>query len=311
MKMQYEISGESFFPCGSTTPRMEAGFYDIIGVPGRGYGLQIKRPVTDELIDLKGTVADEVFADMQGFLATKAQYARYGLTHKRGYLFFGPPGSGKTCLGQMLARRFIEGVDGIVMNCTNINEFVNAVDIMRKVEPGRPSMYLLEESESMLNNVHCLSILDGEQSLQGSVFVAMTNYKEEMPPRLANRPGRFDMVVKVDCPPPEVQIEYLRRVEARGGENTDLPQRIVKSLEGISLSLAHLREAFISHVLLNISLDVLRDRFEKMAGKSSSTAGATVIHMDDKLDEPGSDGNMFDDDDDLDYSEPDTDGYND
>src|SRR5690606_8755834 len=103
-----------------------------------------------------------------------------------------------------------------------------------------------EEADSIIDDTTCLSILDGELSIQGAVFVAMTNYKDKLPPRISNRPGRFDRVVLVDAPPAAVQIEYLRRVEARVGENPDAPEKIVQALEGIPLSLAHLREAFIS-----------------------------------------------------------------
>ena len=122
----------------------------------------------------------------------------------------------------------------------------------------------------IINNIHCLSILDGELSIQGAVFVAMTNYKEKLPPRIANRPGRFDRVEMVDCPPIAVQLEYLRRVEARGGKNPDAPERIVQALVGIPISMAHLREAFISHVLMGMSLTSVRSRFETMAGMKLS-----------------------------------------
>ena len=267
--IQYTSAAGAFIRCGRTRKTVDPGFYDVVNVGQGVYGLKPKVAVSDELIDLPGTVADEIFADIGKFMETGEQYAKYGLTHKRGYLFYGPHGSGKTSLGLMLAKRFIERVGGVVMYAGGVGEFYHGVSIMRDVEPGRPSMYLIEEADAIVNNTHCLSILDGELSIQGAVFVAMTNYKNKLPPRIANRPGRFDRVTLVNCPPEPVQLEYLRRIAERdpaGMRGRTSPELIVKALSGLPMSMAHLREAFIANVLMGVTLPDLRKRFEIMAG---------------------------------------------
>lgn len=285
---QYSYWGDAFIRCGQTVRTLEPGFYDVKGLGPIGYGLVPKEIVGDELIDIPGTIADEMYDDIDYFLRTKDTYARYGLTHKRGYLFYGPPGSGKTSLAMMLARRFIERSDGVVMFCPDHGAFYNGVAILRDVEPGRPSMYLIEEADTIVNNTHCLSILDGELSIQGAVFVAMTNYKDKLPPRINNRPGRFDRVEMVACPPEAVQLEYLRRVEGRAGENPEAPALIVRALSGLPLSLAHLREAFISHVLMKMPLSKVRERFEIMAGLRNADGSEAInaLFKNEKDDEP-------------------------
>lgn len=267
--IQYALVGGCYVRCGQTKKSLDAGFYDVVNLGHAGFGLKPKMAVSDDLIDLPGTVADEVFADIEKFMSTGDSYQKFGLTHKRGYLFYGPPGGGKTSLGLMLARRFISRVDGIVMYCGDVSSFYNGVSIMRDVEPGRPSMYLIEEADAIVNNTHCLSILDGELSIQGSVFVAMTNYKNKLPPRIANRPGRFDRVTYVTAPPMQVQIEYLRRIGLRGLDQLSAvvtAAKIAEGLAGLPVSMAHLREAFVSHVLMGIPIDEVRKRFEIMAG---------------------------------------------
>src|SRR5574337_1196240 len=168
-----------------------------------------------------------------------------------GYLFYGPPGSGKTSIAMMLARRFVERADGVAVHIESTGELVGAVGLMRSIEPGRPSMYLIEEADDFVDDNSCLSILDGEMSIHRAVFVAMTNYQDRLPPRISNRPGRFDRVLMVDCPPAGVQVEYLRRVASRNpglASEGPSPEKIVKALEGLPVSMAHLREAFIASV---------------------------------------------------------------
>ena len=284
--MQYAVrDGDTYLACGKTVKKLEPGFYDVVDLGFSGYGLKTKEMVSDELIDIPGTIADEIFVDIDKFLEAKARYQAYNLPDKRGYLFWGPPGSGKTSLGLMLGNRFIKKVGGLVFFVGGYDEFPAAVNIIRDVEPGRPTMFLIEEADSIIDDTTCLSILDGELSIQGAVFVAMTNYKDKLPPRISNRPGRFDRVVLVDAPPAAVQVEYLRRVEARVGENPDAPEKIVQALEGIPLSLAHLREAFISHILMGVDLPTLRSRFQEMAGISDKKSDDDPDDDDDHYDE--------------------------
>lgn len=272
--LQYTQLSGAFIRCTATWQRLSAGFYKAQRTHA-GMGLTPKPVVSDDLIDIPGTIADEVFSDINGFMGLSEEYALYGLTHKRGYLFYGPPGSGKTCLGTMLARRFIQRLDGIVVYVEDDDDFVGSVDLLRAVEPGRPAMYVIEEADNVLDYTACLSILDGETSVAGAIFVAMTNHKERLPPRISNRPGRFDRVIYVGAPPPGVQLEYVRRVAVRGmalAAADRIAGDIVTALDGVDLSLAHLREAFIAHHLMGLPLVQVRARFEEMAGAPAVAA---------------------------------------
>ncbi len=269
--IQYSIEGGSYARCGETVKVIPPGFYDVVNLGFGNFGLKPKEPVTDELIDMAGTIADDIIEDIERFMRLGPTFASYNLTHKRGYLFYGPPGSGKTSLGLLIARRFIERTGGVVMYVSRDHHLTQGVGIIRDVEPGRPSMYLIEEADNVVDDTDCLSILDGECSLNGAVFVAMTNYKDRMAQRITNRPGRFDRVELVDRPPTKVQEEYLRRVISRGNPNDgacrELAGAIVRGLDGVPIQLAHLREAFISHVLMSTPMTEVRRRFETMAAK--------------------------------------------
>lgn len=266
---QWANFGGNWVPAGSSVKSLDPGFYNLVSV-GFGHGLAPAKPVSDELIDIPGTPADDVTKDIEKFLSLKDRYVRCGLTHKRGYLFWGPPGCGKTSLGLMIARRFIATAGGVVFYIPSSGHLGAVIELLKTVEPTRPSMYLMEEADGFINDTRALSILDGELSIAGAVFVAMTNYKERMPPRIANRPGRFDRVTYMAAPPLRVQVEYLRRLEQRDlGEGFDpgasRAEAIAEALDGIPMTMAHLREAFIAHELMDAPLKVIRSRFEEMA----------------------------------------------
>jgi hypothetical protein len=105
-----------------------------------------------------------------------------------------------------------------------------------------------------------------------------------MPPRIANRPGRFDRVTYVGAPPYAVQMEYFRRLVDRLGEHhPDAPRELADALDGLPISMAHLREAFIAHVLMGIHPDEVRRRFEEMAkdGAGGEAPAPSDVEKDD------------------------------
>lgn len=272
---QYTLAGDIYVRCGETHRSIPAGFYDVVDAGRAGHGFRPKSIVGDELIMVPGTVADEVFDDIEKFMDRYEEFKGFGFTHKRGYMFHGPGGSGKTSIGIMIARRFIEKLGGVVVFAPDPRSFYQGVSILRDIEPGRPSLYLLEEADRVVNNTHCLSILDGAYSIDRAVFIAMTNYKGRLPQRITNRPGRFARVAYIAAPPRQVQVEFLRRIASRSPLGASVSSElIVDSLEGLEMTLDHLREAFVSHALFGEDLGAIRTRFAEMASSTEEGDGS-------------------------------------
>lgn len=272
---QYSIHDGTYVRCGATATRIPPGFYDVTHTD-RGYGLKPKQIVADDLILMGGTVAADLLSDMETFMEKRDAFRRLGLTHKRGYLLHGPGGTGKTSIALMVARSFIERADAIAVFAPDSQSFYHGVSIVRDIEPGRASIYLLEEADRIVNNTHCLSILDGGMALDGAVFIAMTNYRGRLPARVTNRPGRFARVIRVDSPERDVAIEYLTRLMARApdlGLGRSTPQAIVQALDGLSMSMDHLREALLLHVVFDEPLTGIRACLESMALEAKEDEG--------------------------------------
>ena len=270
---KYSLRNDTYVRCGETADVLPSGFYDVVDTGSSGFGLKPKDTVTDQLIRIHGTPADDLFEDIQQFMLLGDLYDSLSFVHKRGYMVHGPGGSGKTSIGMMLAHQFIETMEGVVVFTPDPSSFYHGVSIMRDIEPGRPSLYLIEEADRIINNTHCLSILDGGLSIQRAVFVAMTNFKGSLPKRTTNRPGRFARVVEVATLPLEFQVEFVTRLSQRNPDallGKAAPREIVEAFKGVHMTVDHLREAFGAHVILGQSLEAIRTRFVEMSQDDES-----------------------------------------
>ena len=165
-----------------------------------------------------------------------------GFVHYRGYLLYGPHGSGKTSIVQIICKNVIEE-DGIVFVCKDPNDFLEGVRKFRIIEPNRKIICLFEDIESIIKQYGddiILSFLDGEAKIDHVLNIATTNYPELLDKRVVGRPRRFDRVLKIDYPNKEDIMEYLTNKLGRG----KIINSLAKKAEG--LSFASLAELVIS-----------------------------------------------------------------
>ncbi len=225
------------------------GSYRFRGVYD-GYQVEklTKAPIRhDKCIDLGG-VADRTNKEIQEFLNNKEIYDNIGSQYKFGVLLYGPPGNGKTSL----IRRIITdlGKDALVIF---MGEFPTASFFNKLNEATKDvlKVFVFEELATTLSNsrtlVQMLDFLDGETSCDNCIVIATTNFPEEIPINMADRPSRFDKVIKFDNPNPTE-----RRLLISGFLNRDAADKEITESEGMSV--AYLKEACIESLKTKISL---------------------------------------------------------
>lgn len=147
-------------------------------------------------------------ADIELFLASEDVYARRGIPWRRGYLFHGVPGSGKTSVIRHIARKYA----GAVYICDTrlararceLPLFVFE-DIDCQMSVRRDKVQIVQDTsipttpeeadrvggfkESLLGDL--LNDLDGLSSPTGAIIIMTTNHREKLDPALL-RPGRID-----------------------------------------------------------------------------------------------------------------------
>jgi chaperone BCS1 len=157
----------------------------------------VPRPL--ESIALREGVMERLVADAAEFLASRAWYDTRGLPWRRGWLFEGPPGTGKTSTITAIAAHlrmdlYVCPVSGKEMNDECLFRTVMGV-------PER-SFLLLEDVDAIVHGREVsteggitfsglLNVLDGVGSRPGVIVVLTTNHAEALDAALVRR-GRVD-----------------------------------------------------------------------------------------------------------------------
>jgi hypothetical protein len=246
----------------ATTARLPAGLYRFVSTP-QGLIINKVRCDTDKLIALPDTASEEVMTEIKRFWKLRPRFLERGLIHKRGVLMMGPPGSGKTATVQQLIQTIITEYDGIAVFLDHPTVAAQALQMIRRVEPDRPIIALMEDFDALLARFQeneFLSLLDGESQVSNIVFVATTNYPEKLDRRFIDRPSRFDLVIEVGMPSPAARAYYLQHKETSLTED-ELDEWVDRTA---GFSIAHLRELIVLTKVFDMSLDMAVTRLEAM-----------------------------------------------
>jgi ATPase family associated with various cellular activities (AAA) len=251
--------GGMFSPVGRTVETIKPGYYDLASDQGQIFFVPV-RPRTDDLLMFPDSVTYQVLSGVQDFWEREKLFQKHGLPFKRGILLYGPPGSGKSCTLQLVARDIVDR-GGIVITF-NSGIFLNAYRALRDIQRDTPVVVLMEDFESFMTGTYTskvLNLLDGVEELDKVIFLATTNYPEQLEQRILNRPSRFDLCIKVPHPSESARTLYLDSIKL--DEKIDVA-RYVRDTEGMSL--AHLKELFVSTVILGNDYQEALDRLNYM-----------------------------------------------
>ena len=166
------------------------------------------RPISTVIMD--NEVKNDILRDVDDFLDQDMQdwYAERGIPYKRGYLLFGPPGTGKSSFSLSLAGK--HELDIYTLQLSNISDSKlmrlfaelppRCIVLLEDVDTAgvgrRDSVDADQETElkSAVTLSGLLNVLDGVSSQEGRILIMTTNHIEHLDEALI-RPGRSDKKV--------------------------------------------------------------------------------------------------------------------
>jgi len=219
-----------------------------------GKNIPLRRQDTGwESLVLDSSVRELVQKDFECFLSREKWFRKSHLPFRRGYLFYGPPGNGKTsAIRAMLSDAPIAA---FTIDFSNV-ELTNAdlSGLFETAEHNVPSIIIFEDLDRVFNDhgepefhtritlQHLLNSIDGLGSTDGTIVVATANHPKRLDPAILRRPGRFDRVVPFDNPSLPLRVEYFRKLAVAVSYDAAFESAAVLS-DGFSF--AQLREAYI------------------------------------------------------------------
>lgn len=266
-----------FYPFKKTNADMAnipPAIYDIGYDMKRGPFFVEKKVVTDRLVLVEGSATENVLREVEAFVARRGEFIKRGFLHKRGILLAGGPGSGKTSTIQMVARSIVEAMDGLVIFAQRPGYALRALSVLRATEAERLMLCVLEDIDAMIEDEDdevLLSLLDGDNQVDNVIYLATTNYPEKLPPRIWDRPSRFDSIIVCEMPNEMLASEFLRDKEP---SYTDREiEQIVRLTKGFSL--AHLKEFIVLNKCFGHSIENAAKRMTAIRENKLFKKGAT------------------------------------
>jgi len=214
----------------------------------------IKAATFDNLI-LRGSLKDDIQSDLVQFFAARETYERYHIPWKRGVLFTGPPGNGKTHTVKALINQLQKPclyVKGFKSEYATDQE--NIALVFERARMATPCMLVFEDLDAMLDDTSrslFLNELDGFETNSGIVVLATTNHPERLDPAIVDRPSRFDRKYHFEPPAQEERHAYI------GAWNKQLEPELrlceFKTTEVVQLtegfSFAYMKELFLASMM--------------------------------------------------------------
>lgn len=177
------------------------------------------------------------------FFRQREDLHRLGLSLRKGLLFHGPPGTGKThCINYLASR--LTGHTTLLITAGQICHLAEYMALARLLQPSivviedadliareRTSMDSAGE-EVLLNRL--LNEMDGLQEDAEILFILTTNRPGELEPALAARPGRIDQAIEFPLPDPQARSRLVELYGHRLEVDGDIRDEAVRRTEGMS-----------------------------------------------------------------------------
>src|SRR5260221_9700716 len=229
---------------------LPAGVYNILNIPMTGICFSKEDYSKAELLKFDNSIIMKTVEGIQSFWSKKKLFKTHNFPFRRGVLLYGPPGSGKTCAVKMIINNIIDD-GGLALVYGSVGMLKAGIEAIRNIQPDVPIVVIMEDLDNILeydDQSALLNMLDGIGGYENIVYLATTNYINQIEGRIKNRPSRFDIRYFIDFPNEASRKMYLKYISKNYNKKLPL-DTWAKDTQGFSV--AHLKELYLSMVFFD------------------------------------------------------------
>ncbi|RMZ84999.1 hypothetical protein DV738_g329, partial [Chaetothyriales sp. CBS 135597] len=251
----------------ATVGRWMTELHDAVWVFERGYwqrdaGLyaSIQKASWDDII-LDHELKEDLLATIQRFFSSREEYKKLRVPWKRGLIFHGPPGNGKTVSLKATMHTLYDRDPPVpTLYVKSLVSYggpeASISQIFARARREAPCFLIFEDLDSMITPAvrsFFLNAVDGLSENEGILMVGSTNHLELLDPGLSKRPSRFDRKYLFPDPTKSQRIRYCEYWQRKLKHNKEiewpdiLNAGFARIMDGFSF--AYMQEAFVSALL--------------------------------------------------------------
>ncbi|CCO31902.1 putative ATPase YjoB [Rhizoctonia solani AG-1 IB] len=195
----------------------------------------------------------QIQSDLKNFFASEAVYHELGVPWKRGTIFLGPPGNGKTISIKALMKSSQKPALYVKSFRSWMGEEGSMREVFNRARREAPCLLILEDLDALINDENrsfFLNEIDGLENNDGLYILGTTNHFDRLDPGLSDRPSRFDRKYTFALPNRDERVQYAQYWQRKLKDNKDVsfPDSLVEKVADLTVgfSFAYLKEAFVS-----------------------------------------------------------------
>ncbi|KAM7214391.1 putative ATPase [Rhypophila decipiens] len=239
----------------------EIWVYDNGGWRKNAELFQSVKNATWEAVILDEKMKKALINDHSTFFDARATYAKLKVPWKRGIIYYGPPGNGKTISIKAMMHTLYAREDPVPS--LYVRNFVSWAgpeaaisEIFNKARQLAPCYLIFEDLDSLINDQvrsYFLNEVDGLKGNDGIFMIGSTNHLDRLDPGISKRPSRFDRKYLFPDPDVDQRIAYSKFWQEKLADNKDIefPDELCKAIADITdgFSFAYMQEAFVAALL--------------------------------------------------------------
>ncbi|KAI1036173.1 hypothetical protein LB504_011415 [Fusarium proliferatum] len=207
--------------------------------------------------DMKKSLID----DHISFFESRQTYTGLGVPWKRGIIYHGPPGNGKTISIKATMHMLADRTPSIpTVYVRSLESWMGPQGslymIFQKAREFAPCYLVFEDIDSLVTpdvRSYFLNEVDGLKQNHGIFIIASTNHLELLDPGIAKRPSRFDRKYYFPDPNIDQREAYCRfwQKKLKFNKEIEFPDKLCRAIAEITdkFSFAYIQEAFVATLL--------------------------------------------------------------